>query len=88
MSNIILFTLSECEHCNSLKKRLSDLSINYNEIDVNKSDEVWDMVVSETGCDYVPITLIYDENFDGFYIVPGKDYETEDELIKMIEQHL
>lgn len=89
MSNkIVLFTLQGCEHCSSLKQRLNQLSIPFNEIDVEKSNEIWEQVVDEIDDDYVPLTLVYNDNDDGFFISPGKNYETEDELIKIIQSYI
>lgn len=88
--SILLFTLNDCVYCNSLKKKLKSLSIDFKEIDVNQHENIWDDVVKDVGLDYVPLTLIFnDENDDfGIYIVPGKDYETEDELIEIIRKNI
>jgi glutaredoxin len=87
-NKIIIFTLNGCEYCLSLKQRLNELSIPFNEIDVDNSNEIWEQVVDEIGDDYVPVTLVYDDNEDGVFIVPDRDYKTEDELIKIIQSYL
>ena len=87
MSNtVVLFTLNTCEYCNSLKERLYNLSIPFNELDVEKCEDIWNKIVEETESDSVPVILIYDENDNGEIYVPGKDYETEDEIVEIIKK--
>ena len=90
MSNkIILFTLSDCIYCSSLKNRLDDLSISYNEIDVDLNPEIWDKVVEQTGEDSTPTTFIIREDNDvGLVFVPGIDYQTEDEIVEIIKTYV
>jgi glutaredoxin len=86
---IVLFTLNGCEHCSSLKNRLKNLSIPYEEIDVELNEQIWGQVVDQTGEDSVPTTFIIGEDDDlGTIFVPGVDYETEDEIVEIIKSHV
>jgi glutaredoxin len=86
MSNsIIIFTLNGCQHCDSLKERFTNLSIPYNELDIEKNEELWNKIVDYNNSEVVPTILMYDEYDKGEIFIPGKDYETEDEIVKIIE---
>lgn len=87
-TSIILFTLDGCSHCSSLKKRLNDLSIPFNEIEINKNPEIWETVVKEIKHEYLPTTFIINRDYDeGLVFIPSIDYETEDEIVEIIKNH-
>lgn len=83
--NVIIFTLNGCHYCDSLKERFTNLSIPYNELDIEKNEELWDKIVDETNSEAVPMILIYDDDDNGEFLIPGKDYNTEDEIVNIIK---
>jgi len=86
-SNVVLFTLKGCYHCDSLKEKLNNSSIPFNHLDIENVEEIWDQIVEQTESDVVPVVLIYNDN-DGELFVPGKDYETEDEIVEIIKSYI
>ena len=59
---LVIFTLEDCIHCISLKMRLNELSITFNEINVDKHPELWNKIVDETGNESLPLIFISEEN--------------------------
>lgn len=88
MKTIIIFTLSGCSHCLSLKKRLDEIDIAYFEIEITQNKEIWDKVVEQTGHNVLPTVFIKTENSDdGPVYVPGRDYMSEDHIVEIIKSH-
>jgi glutaredoxin len=87
MSNtIIVFTLNGCGHCKNLKKRLSDISIPFTEIEIGKNEKIWNQVVEQTGHNVLPTVFIKKEDSeDGPVYIPGRDYQNEDEIVEIIK---
>lgn len=89
MSNVILFTLSDCIHCKSLKKRLQMESITYNEIEITNNKKIWNEVVNQTGHNTLPTVFIQKNNSDiGPVFVAGVDFMSDDEGLNIIKQHI
>ena len=90
MSNtIILFTLDNCIHCKSLKKRLRIESISYTEIEITNNQKIWNEVVNQTGHNSLPTVYIKKENSDtGPVYVAGVDFMSDDEGINIIKKHI
>lgn len=89
MNTIVIFTLNGCSHCQSLKKRLRDLSIPYTEIEIGANEDIWTQVVRQTGEDVIPTVFIKKENDeDGPVYVPGRDYQDEDEIVEIIKTYV
>lgn len=87
--NIVLFTMDNCGHCVSLKKKLNELKILFNEIEINHNKQIWDQVVQQTGHNVVPTIFIRRENTDdGEVYIPGKDFNSRDEAIKIIKKNI
>jgi glutaredoxin len=90
MSNtIILFTLDNCIHCKSLKKRLRIESIPYTEIEITNNQKIWNEVVNQTGHNSLPTVYIKKENLDtGPVYVAGVDFMSDEEAINIIKKHI
>lgn len=84
---IYMFTLKGCSHCKSLKSTFNKHSIQFFDLDVDKNEKMWEHVVEQTGYDYVPTVLIYDEeNEDGEVYVPSIDFEDEEDMVRIINE--
>jgi glutaredoxin len=90
MSNtVILFTLDNCIHCKSLKKRLRIESIPYTEIEITNNEKIWNEVVNQTGHNSLPTVYIKKENSDtGPVYVAGVDFMNDEEGINIIKKHI
>jgi len=86
--NLTLFTMPFCSYCNGLKKRLDELNIPYLDYDVIENREDWLLIVEELGIDILPTTYINEvDNDKGVFFIPGKDYQTEDEILEIIKTY-
>ncbi len=86
---IIVFTLNGCFHCHHLKEELNNLSIPYLEIEVTANPNIWDQVVKQTGHDSLPTVFIQKNGTDsGPVYVPGRDYDTHDEIIEILKTYV
>lgn len=86
-STIVVFTLNGCGHCSSLKKRLTDISIPYSELEINQNRNIWDQVVSQTGLNYLPTVFIRQEGTEvGPIYIPGRDFQDEDEIVEILKK--
>ena len=89
MKEIIIFTLNGCEHCNSLKKRLNDMNISYQEIEINENRLIWDQVVAQTGYNFLPTIFIKALETDtGQVFIPTVDFNDEDGIVEIIKKHI
>ncbi len=86
--NIIVLTDPDCDWCESLKKKLKKNNIPFLDVDINIFKELWDEVVEKVETEVTPITLIKQKDEEYEIIVPGVDYQTEDELIKKLNTYL
>jgi glutaredoxin len=89
MNSIVIFTLNGCSHCQSLKRRLQEISIEYTEIEIGANEEIWKQVVRQTGEDVIPTIFIKKENDEnGPVYVPGRDFQSEDEIVEIIKTYM
>lgn len=88
-NEIIVFSLVGCGHCKSLKNRLHEMEIPFFEIEITKNEAIWNSVVEQTGHNVLPTVYIRtDKKDEGPVFVPGRDYQNEDEIIKIIENYV
>jgi len=90
MSNkILVFTMDGCGHCKSLKNRLEENSIPYMDIEITDNQHIWNQVVEQTGHSLLPTIFIKKEDSDdGPVFIPGRDYQSEDEIVKIIKNQI
>lgn len=88
MSRIVLFTLNGCEFCESLKNRLNDENIAFEELEITQNRPIWNQVIDQTGLDLLPSVLILsDSNDRGKIFMPGEGYQNQDEIIQIIKAY-
>ncbi len=86
---LILFTLVDCHYCENLKNRLIELSIPYNEIEINENPEIWNEVLREIEHELVPTVFIADTNVEeGYIYIPTIDYQSEEEIVQIITEQM
>ena len=90
MSNkIVIFTMDGCGHCKSLKNRLEEISVPYIDIEINENEHIWNQVVSQTGHNLIPTVFIQNDDSDnGLVFVPGRDYDSEDDILEKIKTYV
>jgi glutaredoxin len=85
---VYIFTMNSCGYCSNLKKNLSEISIPYTEIEISHNKNIWDQVVEQTGHNVLPTVFIKkDDSEDGPVYVPGRDYQTESEIVEIIKNY-
>ena len=89
MKTVYIFTLNGCSHCSELRKKLTDQSISFNDIEISKNRGLWDKIVEQTGYDILP-TIFIQENSDGSGTVytPGRDFQDINEIIEIIKKNI
>jgi glutaredoxin len=88
-NKLVLFTLSGCGACKSLKERLTKESIPYTEYEINSNKKLWDQVVSQTKLDYLPTFFIRQEgSSNGPVFCPTRDFNDEESAISIIRQYI
>ena len=89
MPEIIVFTLDGCSHCVILKSKLNEETIPFTEIEITLNEKIWDKVVEQTGHNVLPTVFIkYEDTDTGPVFIPCKDYESPEDLIPKIKNHL
>ena len=85
---IVIFSLNDCYHCKSLKKRLKNDNISFTDIDIDLNQSLWNDIVNQTGHNVVPSVFIgNNDTDDGPIYIPGKDFEDEDAIVDIIKSH-
>jgi glutaredoxin len=88
-NKIIVFTLFNCSHCKDLKRKLKNENIEFQEIEVELNQEIWDRVVDQTGHNILPTVYISLNGGDeGPVFVPERDYKSQEELIEKIKKYI
>ena len=77
---IIIYTQQGCLHCTKLKELFDKNEIKYVEKDKVEHHEEWVNVHSILGLATLP-TIYFKDN----YFIPGRDYNTPEQLIQMIK---
>lgn len=52
--NVILYTMEHCPACKELKEKLDHLNINYENVEMEGNQKMWDWLKENNGKDYVP----------------------------------
>lgn len=91
MKTIYIFSWPKCKGCNALKKRLTELSIPF--IDVNalapENKELWDDFRSQTNSEAVPQVFIQEEGkIEGTVYVPSTDWNSTEEILEIIKNSI
>jgi glutaredoxin len=88
MDKLMIFTLDGCHHCLSLKKRLDELEITYKEFEITENPEIWEEIVKLIKHEFLPTVLVCPDNSgNGHIYVPSVNYQTEDEIVKIIKNY-
>jgi len=89
MNKILIFTLNSCVYCQELKERLIELSIPFDDIEITLNRKIWDHVISQTGYDLLPTVFIKDgDDGNGLIYIPGRDFQSANEIIEIIKNQL
>lgn len=88
-NEIIVFTLDGCEHCQELKTKLKENNIIFREIETTKNKYIWEQMIEQTGFDHIPSIFIKRGNTNtGPIYIPGRDFNSFDEIIDIIKNYI
>jgi len=82
MNKIRIYTNEACPYCKQIKAELTKNNIEFDELLTSNNKNNWQAIVNLTGMPTVP-TL----NFNGNYLVPGRDFGNAANLIKLIQNY-
>ena len=82
MNKITIYTNETCPYCREVKKQLKENNIKFKNVLTNDEKDNWQAIVNLTGMPTVP-TL----NFNGDYLVPGRDFGSAANLVKLIQNY-
>ena len=82
MSKIIIYTNETCPYCKQIKEELTKNNIEFEDVITSDQKDNWQAIVNLTGMPTVP-TL----NFNGDYLVPGRDFGNTANLINLIQNY-
>lgn len=82
---VCVFTLNGCSHCESLKTRLNDHNVTYEEYDVDDHPFLWSQIVEQVNMDNLPTVFFKrKEKSKGVLLMPGLNVDDEDHFIDQI----
>lgn len=88
MYEIMIFSLNTCNHCVELKNELKNKNYLFTEIEITSNEDLWDQVVNQTNDNIVPTVFLRKKNTDeGIIYIPGKDFNSSEELIEKIKKY-
>jgi len=82
MNKIIIYTNETCPYCKQIKEELTKNNIEFENVLTSDEKDNWQAIVNLTGMPTVP-TL----NFNGDYLVPGRDFGNATNLVKLIQSY-
>ena len=82
MNKVIIYTNEACSYCKQIKEELTKNNIEFEDTLTTDDLEEWQSIVNFTGMPTVP-TL----NFNGDYLVPGRDFSNAANLVKLIQNY-
>ena len=79
---MIIYTNKTCPYCKQIKEELTKNNIEFKNVLTSDDKDNWQAIVNLTGMPTVP-TL----NFNGNYLVPGRDFSNAANLIQLIKNY-
>ena len=79
---IRIYTNEACPYCKQIREELTKNNIKFEDLLTNNNKENWQAIVNLTGMPTVPTLCL-----DNQYLVPGRDFGSVDNLIKLIQNY-
>jgi len=88
-NSVYIFTMNGCPYCLELKNALTESNIPYREFTIHENRHIWDQIVKQTGFRNLPTVYIKEGDSDvGPVYIPGKDFDTIQEIIDIIKGYM
>ena len=87
--HIALFTMKGCPFCDMMKDQLTEVGIEFLEMDIDENKEEYDIFSKITENDFVPAFMLMEiegEDQKTNLFAPGRDYEMIDDGVKIIRE--
>ena len=89
MKKVYVFTLNSCGHCQVLKKELRELAIEFSDVEISQNPDIWKNIIEQTKEDILPTVFIQTgDDGSGTVYIPGKDFQSNEEIIKIIKTNI
>ena len=80
--------MAGCPHCADMKNMLHDKGIHFTERDCDEYEYQYDILLNNTGIDYVPAFEIRnDVAMTKIFIVPERDFNTLEEALEKVSRY-
>jgi len=82
-TEVKIFSMKGCPHCENLKNKLNENNIDYIDIDVDDNEDLYEVFSKKVDNQYLPAILMGKTAF-----VPDKSFQTIDEAVELVKKHL
>ena len=80
---ISVFSMKGCPHCDNLKNKLKENSIEFVEIDINENELLYERFSKKVNNEFLPAILVGKTAY-----VPEKSFTTIDEAVELVKKHI
>ena len=86
---IVLYSMEGCPYCDELKGYMQMEGIDYNPIDIEVKEKLWESVKEITGEDYVPTVMVVNTDTGSpKFFVPDVDFEEPKECFTLVKDYI
>lgn len=89
--NVIVYTMEGCPHCSDFKEMLKEKKIEFFDRDIDIHEDEYKLFVEVSDNHFIPALLIIEgdgEKNQSFIYVPDENYQTLEEAVQIIENHI
>jgi len=80
---ISVFSMKGCPHCDNLKNKLKENSIEFVEIDIDENELLYERFSKKVNNEFLPAILVGKTAY-----VPEKSFTTIDEAVELVKKHI
>ena len=81
MKKITIYTSETCPYCKTIKEKLEENDIKFEERLTSKFEKEWNEIVDLTGLAQLP-TVVFNDN----YLLPGRDFVSPEHIIGLLKE--
>ena len=83
MKIAVVYTMKGCPHCDNLKNKLKENSIEFVEIDIDENELLYERFSKKVNNEFLPAILVGKTAY-----VPEKSFTTIDEAVELVKKHI
>ena len=80
---ISVFSMKGCPHCDNLKNKLKENSIEFVEIDIDENELLYERFSKKVNNEFLPAILVGKTAY-----VPEKSFTTIDDAVELVKKHI